>query len=62
MTSLREYLEDSADEIEELAQQYAIDHKCSIEDARRDVRDEFVQGYCEGAEASRTTDWDYGRE
>lgn len=60
--TLREFLEEKAEEIRAEAVEYAATHKVSMADALRDVRDGWSQGYCEGMEAMRTTDWDYGRE
>jgi hypothetical protein len=62
MNKLDAYLESRDADIEADAKEYAKEFNVSMEEARRDVRDAYIQGYCEGEEARRTGDWDFGRE
>jgi hypothetical protein len=45
--SIDAHLESNAEEIETQAQAYAKSYNVSIEDARRDVTDEYIQGWCD---------------
>lgn len=62
MITLQQHLADNHDAIMAEAREYAKSYNVSFAEALRDVKDEYTQGYCEGAEAARTTDWDLGRE
>jgi len=53
LDGINRHLEQNADNIEREAQAYAKSFKVSIEDARRDVSDEYIQGYIDAAEAAR---------
>jgi hypothetical protein len=62
MITLQQHLEQSRAAILEEAKLYAKSYKVTLAEAIRDVRDEYAQGYAEGAEAMRSGDWDYGQE
>lgn len=62
MKTLKDYLEESREEIETEAEQYAKSYNCSYDVALRDVRDEYIGGYASAVESLRSGDWDYGRE
>jgi len=60
--ALNAHLDENADEIDAQAKAYAKTHGISFYEARREIEDEYRQGYYDDVEARRTTDWDYGRE
>lgn len=62
MITVQQHIDDNWEEIQAAAREYAKSYGCSYADALRDVKDEYVQGYCEAAEAVRTDDSFYGRE
>lgn len=62
MGRFQDYLDAHEEQFEQEVREYAEFHKVSLAEARRDVRDEWCEGWCDGEAARRTTDWDYGRE
>jgi len=60
--TLAKHLANNKTNIEKDAIEYARQYGMTLEKAREEVRDEYAQGWYESVEASRTTDWDFGRE
>lgn len=60
--SFRDYIEENHDQFIEEVEVYARENGVSFEEAQRDVRDMWLEGFCDSAAAARTTDWDWGQE
>jgi hypothetical protein len=62
MITIEKHLENNEAEIHAAALLYAKNYNVSYKIARRDVEDEYCQGWHESRDAMRNGDWDYGRE
>lgn len=60
--ALREYLDSCEEEIEAQVPDYCRQYGVTEERARRELREELAEGWMDGAQAARTTDWDRGME